>query len=618
MDSWKFTEIKRIEEFSFNNVLERFHKSKVSGLIRESIQNSLDGKNHELDQPVIVEIVIDEIEVCKLPFIEEIHNRIRVLKSKNDYANETIELMKSVLSKNKVKYISIEDQNTKGLSDPESHDKGTFYPYAYNKGVHAKDDDFEREQQRGGSHGIGKIAFNAASELNLMYFVNCDQTGMQHVCGNAQLIEHTYNGKSYRASGYFTDEKNDTFVPYRNEYQGVFKKDTRGLKIIVPYLRESYIKENEIIKSICDSFFLSILDKNLIVRFDGVQIDANNIKEFILSKEYYIQEVSEIKKDFTPLYYHTLTESENKTLVVKDNVQEYEFNLYFTYDESIKKGRTAIIRTVGMKIQDFKVKNKATKPYNAVLIPKSSIEDAFLKSLENESHTELSYEHIKDSTIRRNAQKFISNLNKEIGAVIEEYVQLNNPVDGEIDTSDIIYDIENKFREELKKESSILKVSIGNKNRNLVKSGKEVRVKKEQKPQNKPKTVTTKRRTKNLGNNNKKEVYTVNPSYIKRISMVNRELLNIDLTYHDNLKNHKKCNIHYALVDGMGVEKVVDFDLRNQVKKVETNRGKNTIRVKEKAFQNVPINDGIIDITIKTNEKYNKAIKYTYYLEVIE
>lgn len=41
-----------------------------------------------------------------------------------------------------------------------------------------------------------------------------------------------------------------------------------------------------------------------------------------------------------------------------------------------------------MKIEDKKVKGNVNKPFNEVLVPNSVVEDAFLKSVENESHTE--------------------------------------------------------------------------------------------------------------------------------------------------------------------------------------------------------------------------------------
>mgnify|MGYP000311440288 CR=1 FL=1 len=43
-----------------------------------------------------------------------------------------------------------------------------------------------------------------------------------------------------------------------------------------------------------------------------------------------------------------------------------------------------------MKIEDKKISGHINKPFNGILIPVSSKEDAYLKSLENESHTQLS------------------------------------------------------------------------------------------------------------------------------------------------------------------------------------------------------------------------------------
>ena len=72
----------------------------------------------------------------------------------------------------------------------------------------------------------------------------------------------------------------------------------------------------------------------------------------------------------------------------------------------------AIVRTIGMKIEDKKIKNNVNKPFNAILIPETIAEDAFLKSRENESHTQLSFEHIKDQKLQKNAKRFINNISK--------------------------------------------------------------------------------------------------------------------------------------------------------------------------------------------------------------
>ena len=54
---WQFREIKAIEEPVFNNTLEKFYNLGIDGLVRENIQNSLDGKLSGLDEPVEVRIV---------------------------------------------------------------------------------------------------------------------------------------------------------------------------------------------------------------------------------------------------------------------------------------------------------------------------------------------------------------------------------------------------------------------------------------------------------------------------------------------------------------------------------------------------------------------------------
>ncbi|MGG4468466.1 hypothetical protein ABER68_10590 [Paenibacillus alvei] len=40
---WQFSPIPNIEESNFNKILERFYNMKVKGLVRENIQNSMDG-----------------------------------------------------------------------------------------------------------------------------------------------------------------------------------------------------------------------------------------------------------------------------------------------------------------------------------------------------------------------------------------------------------------------------------------------------------------------------------------------------------------------------------------------------------------------------------------------
>ena len=122
-----------------------------------------------------------------------------------------------------------------------------------------------------------------------------------------------------------------------------------------------------------------------------------------------------------------------------------------------------------MKIEDKKVKNNVKKPFNAVLIPKTTKEDEFLKSLENESHTELSCDHIKDLKLQKSSKTFINNISTEISKIIEEEIRKNNPTDGKIDTSDIIYELNAELKENILNNISTVKIKK-NTNKNNKKS----------------------------------------------------------------------------------------------------------------------------------------------------
>lgn len=631
-ERWQFSAIPCIEESTFNKILERFYNFGVSGLVRENIQNSLDGKIPGTTEPVIVTIKTGSINKNDIPGLDEIKERIKCLQGRNNYTKETIEHMKNKMDDKIVNYISFEDFNTKGLRgalNGQSDDpKDTWSIYAYNKGVHTEEDDEKLEKSRGGSHGIGKIASNAASDLYMMYFANCDEDGNKHLGGTVQLIEHKFKNHHYRSTGYFTDVKDlgnnrTKFYPFENKFHEVFSKDTRGLKIIIPFLRDQFNDEDEILKSVCDSFFIAILENKLQVIINDKKLDKDTIKDYIKNEKYYVQNVEEIKKDFTPIYFDTYLQEDPMDLKISDLKEDYDFKLFFKYDPSILTGRVGVIRTIGMKIEDKKVKNNVRKPFNAVLIPKSIKEDAFLKSLENESHTELSYEHIKDQKLQKNARKFISNISNEIARVIEEAIKKNNPTDGKMDTKDIIYEIENKFKKDLSKAMSTVKLSEGNKDQVLVKIPTEVpekkdKGKKEKKSKSRKPRKPAVKKAKPTEQSVERETtrYNANPEIVERVVVGNNEYVNFDFSSSDDFKKSKLCDISIVVVDGMGNEYPNEFDMKKNYESVTDLSTGKKLKIEDNLIKGVKIKTGNAQIQLKLKEQYNRALKFVYYVEV--
>lgn len=635
---WKFSVIPGIEESTFNKVLERFYDLGISGLVRENIQNSLDGKIPGETEPVIVTIKTGKVNKNDIPGLDNIKERIECLVGHNSYTKETIEHMQNKMNQDEVDYISFEDYNTKGLRGAKNgqsyRPEDTWGIYAYNKGVHSEEEDSTLEKSRGGSHGIGKIASNAASELHMMYFANCDDEGDKHLGGTVQLIEHKYKYKYYRSTGYFTDIKKienneERFYPYENTFSEIFKKDTRGLKIIIPFLREQFNNEVDIIKSICDSFFIAILENKLEVIVNDKNINSKTIKKYIENKKYYNQDISEMKEEFTPLYLSTYTKKKPMQVTIEDTKEKYNFNLYFNYDESIPKGRVAIIRTIGMKIEDKKVKGNVNKPFNAVLIPDSTKEDAFLKSLENESHTQLSFEHIKDQNLQKNAKRFINNISKVMAKIIEDEIKKSNPTDGMMNTEDVLYYVENQFKQELSNCLGTVKLSSGDKEKTIVKVEQDIPERKDPKDKKRKKKKPLKKiKNKRINDESDTEqevnevspekltTYSTHPDRVDRLIIRDKEYVKFDFTDSDEMKKVKLCDITLSVVDGMGVEYSNEFNMKDNYEYVIDKATGHKCKIENNLIKDVKVVKGNVQIELKLKENYNKALKFMYYVEV--
>lgn len=629
---WRFSSIPNIEESNFNKILERFYGLGVKGLTKENIQNSLDGRIANSTAPVIVKINIGTINSKDIPGIDDVINRIKSLEGRNSYTKETISHMLKKVDQEEVRYISFEDINTRGLTGAkygQSHSKkDTWGIYAYNKGVHFEESDESIETSRGGSHGVGKIASNAASDLHLMYFANCDEYGEQHLGGTVQLIEHMFNQHCYRSTGYFADQKMENgtskFYPYENKFHSVFEKKTRGLKIIIPYLRDEFDNEDEIIKTVCDSFFISILDGRLKVYVNDHVINADTLENYLKDSRYYIQEISDMKKVFTPLYVKTFKNEMPKNIVVSNGDKDFHFKLYFKYDEAILKGRVAIVRTIGMKIEDFSVKSYATKPYNAVLIGDLE-EDGYLKSLENESHTKISAEDIKDLKLKRQATRFINNLSNAIADIIDKEMKKNNPTDGVMDTKDLLYIMESEFKQDLSNAYGAVKIN----------KGKQVVKARDVTPKTDPKKKGTKKCTVKLKNTGIKrtrrnnptgtadelqesgtETYSVSPNLVERLILKNNEFIQFNFKDISELKNTTSCNLSFNIIDGMGEEYKNEFKLKENYSAVIDNNTGSSCVIDNESIKNVSIKDGVVKLKLDLKPYYNRALKFIYYVEV--
>lgn len=468
--------------------------------------------------------------------------------------------------------------------------------------VHAKHDNIGTEKTRGGSHGVGKIANNAASDIHLMYFANCDKYGNQHLGGSVQLFDHQIDSRAYRGTGHYVSVNDThTFVPYRNDHTNpVFQKKNRGLKIIIPYLRNELNDKEGLVKAICNNFFVSILDEKLEVTLTinekALRITRETFDDIL--RDYYPTDVAEMKNDFLPLYVHTYINADPMAIGVvlpkKYNSQTFNFKLFYSDDnELIPTGRTAIVRSMGMKIEDRKVTSHVRTPYNAVLIGGPE-EDEYLKSLENESHTALSNEQIRDPEKKKKASAFLSRLNTQLKKVIEESQSEKYETDGQIDTSDLIYEMNWEFDKHINGNSEKIELNNG---RNVV-----IDNKKEKRDRNKNKGdgggsgEETKRKRKprkqRLDLETEQEVikYILPPAVVNRAIIGLEEYISFRFNDIEGARHWKTINLGLKLVNGQGDEIDEGVSLTDLYTTIdEMNSGQSDIRFDDKKVYNVPV-----------------------------
>ena len=137
----------------------------IDSLTREVIQNSLDAKIKENNNPVEITFDFDEISTRDIPGIDEIYDTALPLaeefwrKKENIGTLEYLKSFREVLRSDKIRVLKISDFNTYGLND-KSYDA-----LVLGNGYTEKIDD-----NAAGSKGIGKAAPFANSDLRLVFY----------------------------------------------------------------------------------------------------------------------------------------------------------------------------------------------------------------------------------------------------------------------------------------------------------------------------------------------------------------------------------------------------------------------------------------------------------------
>ena len=169
---WQFNTLQSGEIEGWNHAgLAQFRAGALSNLVRETLQNSLDNPNASNDAktPVEVRFVEHAVERAKVPGLQNLAEHLAACRTHSSRANEEarkgIAAALDIAKRPSLKILEIADFNTTGMPGNAGSDQigKPFHNYLKTSG------DSTPDASRGGSHGLGKFAPLANTQLRTIF-----------------------------------------------------------------------------------------------------------------------------------------------------------------------------------------------------------------------------------------------------------------------------------------------------------------------------------------------------------------------------------------------------------------------------------------------------------------
>lgn len=444
--SWHFG-LRSGGEDKADSVVGKFFKEQYASLVRESIQNSLDVAN-DPTQPVTMTFKFDKMELPKDSSFFELKKYINgclaLYNDEKTRTNKSLVIMKEALreieEEGEIHFLEVSDENTIGMdycSDITKQSKTRFYSFSKSVGNSIKS-----SATTGGSYGFGKAVFYNASKIRTIFVSSqsTDESGkpLKLFEGISSLCTSLIDSKKYEATGYFCmneDEEptmNENFIPER------FRRSQLGSSVYVmgvssnPESQEDALRE--IKRSVVQHFWLSILNRKLVVKIGNEEINSDvirNVADEVYNnpEEYNVSDQSTDPRKFIEAVYLAGTDANHLHITDDLNPELGKVQLY------ILKERKASDKILYMRKTEMLIKTepKSTRyGYYAVFVCEGDKGNETLRTAEDPTHTEWKSTNCDNEQDRGVARAAIRRLNKFIKDSIQDLFTGNNSSDADI------------------------------------------------------------------------------------------------------------------------------------------------------------------------------------------
>lgn len=422
----------------------------VDNLAREICQNSLDAKNSEINDPVIVKFKMQSVKQSDFPLFKEYSNCIK--KCKDFWAKNPekkvisfIERVEAVLAKDEINILTVSDYNTTGLtgSDAEENEKSVWSALVNADGVSAKTDN-----SAGGSYGIGKNAPFACSDISVVFyntFANDDKKAFEGVARAATLYNEGNNAT--QGIGHYRSTKD--YKPITSEmtcaFRDKFAREQYGTDIIIvgcEKLTEDDDWQNKLEQAVVKNFLLAIYENKLVVEIGDKIVNSKNIKNLI--DRYRILNSNAVTQ--TIRFYDTITEPDGgvkKEKIFEDN----DLEIYLKSDKNYKR-EIANFRNTGMLVGTNT--RRKMQNFTAVVVIRGEKLSEILRATEPPKHNKWDHKLVEDKDESKKAKRCIDDINEKVNKLIDENYKIvtDDTVDADVGDylPDEVYDLPNKSK----------------------------------------------------------------------------------------------------------------------------------------------------------------------------
>lgn len=392
-----------------------------NNLAREICQNSLDAKDPDSKEPVIVTFKLMSLYSGAFYPIKGLKEALLSCKKywssyEDQKLNSFLDEAFKTLSDEPIEILKISDYNTVGLAGSKTR-SGAWDALTGSNGVSFKTNGSQ------GSFGIGKNAPYACSCLRTVFYnTYAKKDGCKAFQGVTSLVTHL-NSDNQETQGcgfyYNTIDRKPIFDNDDCEDAKNFRRNQYGTDIIILGFKKNSNWKNDIKLAIIKNFFIAILDSKLIVKIDDITIDKDTIKA-IIDKSINLDNTDDVLKR-TKYYIETYLNPDKifDTKVLKDKDVKLFVKISDDYTRNI-----AYLRATGMLICEKSIKKM--KPYEAVLLVNGTNMNEILKLMEPPKHDKWDYKLLPDDEINK-GRKIMSKIRNFINESIESICKIDSP-----------------------------------------------------------------------------------------------------------------------------------------------------------------------------------------------